>query len=162
MKINGETIIITSKDSSLSEKPIIVRLIAEFTTSDTEIKSFCYKNNLNVKFDKDGNYIIDLAGQLGFISMNIENDFVFLALPPVVDEEQLALLEYCKSILVNTKNMAIYYYDKEDGSYEFKQKLISEDEIKEKNFVSSYLKKLVEVVNKEEKVKKISKKSNAN
>ncbi len=151
MKINGETIIITSKESPLSEKPITVRLIAEFTTSDIEIKSFCYRNNLNVRFDKGDNYIIDLAGQLGFIAINIENDLVFLA-----------LLEYCKSILVNTKNMVIYYYDKEGDSYEFKQKLISEDEIKEKDFISSYLKKLVEVVNTEEKVKKMSKKGTAN
>ncbi len=162
MKINGETIIITSKESPLSEKPITVRLIAEFTTSDIEIKSFCYRNNLNVRFDKGDNYIIDLAGQLGFIAINIENDLVFLALPPEVDEEQLALLEYCKSILVNTKNMVIYYYDKEGDSYEFKQKFISEDEIKEKDFISSYLKKLVEVVNTEEKVKKMSKKGTAN
>jgi len=39
---------------------------------------------------------------------------------------------------------------------------VSIDEIKEKDFISSYLKKLVEVVNTEEKVKKMSKKGTAN
>lgn len=139
MGIRGETIIITSKGSKLSEEPILIRLIAEYTSADDEIKRFCFNNDLDIRLHKDGNYMIDLSSQLGFTVINIEDGLIFLSLPSSMDEKERQKLEDCASLFNGNTSVILYYYDSKNNEEEFCQKVLYGSDLRKMNFIKDHI-----------------------
>lgn len=137
--IKGETIIITSEESKLSKEPILIRLIAEFTTADDEIKRFCFNNDLNVRLHKDGNYMIDLSDQLGFTVINIEDGLIYLSLPRTLGEKERRKLEECSSLFNGNSSVILYYYDQDNKDDDFCQKVFYGSTLRKMNFIEDHL-----------------------
>lgn len=139
MEIRGETIIITSENSQISEQPIMIRLISELRSVDDKIKTFCFRNELEVRLHPEGNYMIDLSKQLNFIVINIEKGFIYLSLPEEISKGQLELFKNCASLFLGDEKMNLYYQDKNNKEVEFKHKFLSKDEVQQTDFITNYV-----------------------
>lgn len=157
MTIRGEVIIITSKGSKLSEEPILIRLIAEFRSIDNVIKTFCFNNDLNVRLDKDGNYMIDLSEQLGFTVLTIEDGLVYLSLPKSMSEKEKEKLEKCASFFKGNNSAILYYYDPENKE-EFCHKILYGSDLRKMNFVKDHLQEYTKIIEEKTEGEKVLKK----